>query len=298
MPIKQRKRFYEQDMELFKNIAQMNKKKLQFFLFNVLKSYGYNNICNSNTFMFAEGDLPVCLCAHMDTVFAQTPDKFYYDAKEAILWSPSGMGADDRAGIVIILKLLRDGYRPSIVFTDLEEKGGVGADHLVSKYGNCPFKECKAIIELDRRGINDAVYYSCDNKDFERKINSYGFKTEWGTFSDISIIAPIWEIAAVNLSVGYENEHTSSEILSMEGLDLTYLRVKKMLKECDSWPSYAYIPETYSYFSILADDGKEKCICCGDPLGEYYYNYKYEGDTFKICPHCYEVCFAPNPIDE
>ena len=292
-----KKRPYENDLKLFKELCKMNKKKLQFFLFNALKEYGYRNIINTNTFLFAEGDLPICLCAHMDTVFKQTPYTFYYDEKETVVWSPSGMGADDRAGILIILKLLRDGYRPSIVFTDLEEVGGQGAEDLVSKYGDCPFEGCKALIQLDRRGYNDSVYYNCNNEDFEKLINSYGFKTNWGTFSDISILAPIWEIAGVNLSVGYDNEHTTSEILHLSALNNTYFNVKKMLNDCVEWNSFAYIAQTKNSYGNFFFDNDNRCVCCGNALQNYYI-YHYDNEVFKVCPSCYSLCFEQTPLDE
>lgn len=310
---RKKRRIYEQNLNLFKTVARMNKNKLQFFLCKLLKEYGYTKIVNTNMYLMAEGDLPICLCAHMDTVFTNPPRKIYYDRDAGIAWSPSGMGADDRAGITIILKILQDGFRPSLVFTDLEEKGGVGADSIVSRYADCPFKECKALIQLDRRGVNDSVYYDCDNVDFEKKINSYGFETNWGSFSDISVLAPIWGVAAVNLSVGYENEHTTSEILSIPSMDLTYIKLKRILRECEDWPSYSYIPSKtrYSFSNLFNLDGFEDnnvlkdeqgniltCVCCGKPLKDYYYNYKYDNETFRVCPDCYEVCFCPGPLDE
>ncbi len=292
MPNKRRKKKFENDLKLFKEIAGMKKNKLQFFLYKFLKNYGYKDIHNTNNFLMAEGDLPVCLCAHMDTVFNTVPTRFFYDEEQTTVWSPGGMGADDRAGIVIILKLLEAGLRPSIIFTDLEEKGGIGADALVKMYGNCPFRECKAMIQLDRRGMDDSVYYNCANKDFEKKINSYGFKTDWGTFSDISVFAPIWKIAAVNLSVGYENEHTSSEYLNLYYMNLTYGKVYRMLMDCENWMSYSYIEDkANNYFSYFFQNGN-KCICCGQKLKDYY-TYQYDDVTYKLCPDCYAMWTCP-----
>ena len=261
-----------------------------------LKNKGYTNIISNNMYVIAEGDLPICLCAHMDTVFGKPPTTFYYDQEQSVLWSPQGLGADDRAGNYAIIELLEKGYRPSIILTDLEEKGGLGAEALINKYPDCPFEECKAIIQLDRQGKNDAVYYECDNKDFEKKITSYGFKTQWGTFTDISIIAPTWKIAAVNLSTGYYNEHQKIETLNTRELDLTIKKVERILKDCNDWPSYAYVPFVYpnDYFLKF----QNYCAICNKQIpaemGHYCYKTDNPFEDLKICENCYNSYCSNN----
>lgn len=253
-------------------------------------------------YIIAEGDLPICLLAHMDTVFKYPPKTFYYDQEQNVLWSPHGLGADDRAGIIIIMELIERGYRPHIILTDLEERGGIGAGYLISSYPECPFKECKALIQLDRQGHDDAVYYECGNEDYEKLITSYGFVTEIGSFSDISIIAPQWEIAAVNLSVGYEREHTYTETLNITWMNETINKVEWMLVECGEWSFYSYIPIVYddnnNLFNFIADG---KCTCCNEIYNAADLNwYSTTGkavDAFPICNKCYEEYFG-SPEDE
>lgn len=60
------------------------------------------------------------------------------------MWSPQGLGADDRAGIFAIIQIIKSGLRPHIILTTDEEVGGVGAD-LLSKNGN-PFADLRYII--------------------------------------------------------------------------------------------------------------------------------------------------------
>ena len=108
-------------------------------------------------YIIAEGDLPVCLCAHIDTVFSHLPETFYYDQEKSVLWSPQGLGADDRAGNYAIIELLEKGHKPSIILTDEEEKGGLGAEALIKKFPECPFEDCRASIQFDRQGQQDAV---------------------------------------------------------------------------------------------------------------------------------------------
>ena len=240
----------EMNIKLMKKLCSMDKKKLYSTLLRYLKTKGYTSIRANNMYMIAEGNLPICLLAHMDTVFSEPPKEFYYDQEQTVLWSPDGLGTDDRAGIYIILGLIEKGYKPSIIFTDLEEKGGIGADALIKKYPKCPLPACKALIQLDRQGHDDAVYYDCDNLEFEELITSYGFQTQWGTFTDISIIAPKWKVAAVNLSVGYVEEHSFRERINMTHCVETMDKVEKMLKDCESWDNYIYIPYIYPVAEI------------------------------------------------
>lgn len=253
-------------------------------------------------YVIAEGDLPICLCAHMDTVFPKPPKTFYYDQKKSVLWSPEGVGADDRAGNYAIIELLERGYRPSIILTDLEEEGGIGADALTKKYPDCPFADCRALIQLDRQGNNDAVYYDCNNADFEEKITSYGFKTNWGTFTDISIFGPQWRIAAVNLSVGYYNEHNYIETLNMIELHQTIDRVGNILKDCEDWLAYAYIPYKYPANTNFSDWWAQKnCICCGKALkadeGHLCGATSRLEDDFLVCDDCYSAYFFCVPLN-
>ena len=268
-----------------------------------LKSKGYKNVISTNMYIIAEGELPICLCAHMDTVFLFAPKDIYFDAEQKIMWSPQGLGADDRAGIYCIINLLEKGFKPSIILTDLEEYGGKGADALVLKYPNCPFKDCRALIQLDRQGEKDSVFYECDNVDFENKINSYGFKTDFGSFTDISILAPKWGIAAVNLSVGYKNEHQYIEVLNLEYCHKTIEKVSKILKDCKEWNFYEYIPlvclNPFSFYTNPENKDQEPwwisqtCKYCGKQL-EVDEGYLIESknknpyEEFLICDDCYK----------
>ena len=251
------------NLKFMKKLCSMNKKQIQLMLIRYLKSKGYTNIKSTNMYIIAEGECPVCLLAHMDTVFSGPPRTFYFDQEQNVLWSPDGLGADDRAGIYVIINLIEKGFRPSLIFTDLEERGGIGAHNLVAKYPECPFEDCRALIQLDRQGTDDAVFYECENYDFTNLILRYGFNEEWGTFTDISIIAPQWKIAAVNLSVGYLREHTCSETLNMHDCHKTIDRVANMLCDCNDWPSYCYIPAPPRIMNPDIWWSANSCAYCG-----------------------------------
>ena len=47
--------------------------------------------------------------------------------------------------------------------------------------------DIKYIIEFDRRGENDCVFQDCGNETFMNYVESFGFKTARGSYSDISL---------------------------------------------------------------------------------------------------------------
>ncbi len=204
-----------------------------------LKAKYDNNVIITKDYIIAIGDIPIALVAHMDTVFKTPVSDLYYDQRKGVLWSPQGIGGDDRAGIFAILKILQEGLRPSVILTTDEELGGVGACALVEAYPECPIPGLKYMIELDRHGTNDCVFYDCYCPEFVDYVESFGFCERWGSFTDISFLMSEWDIVGVNLSVGYEDEHSYTEILQINPLFDTIRKVKEMLKEKDI-PTFQY----------------------------------------------------------
>lgn len=173
-------------------------------------------------------EIPVMLVAHVDTVHYNIPLEIFYDDKKKVMWSPDGLGADDRAGVFAIMELVKK-YNVAVLFTTGEESGGKGARAFITDYKNN--QGFKMLIQLDRRGTNDCVFYSNDAKDFQDYIVGAGFVKKSGSFSDISIIAPEWEVNSVNVSVGYYDEHTKAEHLYVEDLFDTINKIALLLNQ-------------------------------------------------------------------
>ena len=200
----------------------------------------YKTIDFDPKYIYAKGEIPIMLAAHMDTVHRKIPSDIFYDKTKKVIWAPEGIGGDDRCGVYSILHLITQGYRPHILFTTGEEVGGIGADEFVFNYPLCPV-DINYILELDRHGTDDVVFYNCNNRDFHEYVQSFGFKKAWGTFSDISIISPAWEVASANVSMGYFNEHTTAEYVNLTILENTISKVTNML--CDTSTSFFdYVP--------------------------------------------------------
>lgn len=276
----------------------MNQIQTRQFVLSFLRHQDYKNVVYTNDYVYAEGDIPIALVAHSDTVFKTPPKEFFHDQEQRILWSPQGMGADDKAGVLMMIAIIKKyNLKPHIIVTANEETGCVGAIKLVKKVPTCPFKECKYLIQLDRRGHNDCVFYDLDDIKFEEYIESFGFKTQWGSFSDISTIAPAWGIGAVNLSVGYEDEHSYTERLYVAWWEETLEKVIKMLKDAGNTCQWGYTEKVYSYYHnhIYGANWEDTCDCCNAPTdyADLLPVYTPDNPTYglDVCPECFaKIC--------
>ncbi len=223
-------------MNKLTHFLKLTQEELKVEVYNYLRQIKMNPIFDDG-FVYAEGDIPILLVAHMDTVFDEPPKRLFYNKKKDKIFNPDGgLGGDDRCGVYAIIKLLGK-YRPHILFTEDEEIGCIGAGKAVDKL---PKPKVKYIIEFDRRGKNDCVFYDCGNEDFMDYIESFGFVTDYGTCSDISVLGSEWDIASVNLSSGYYYEHTEKEHIIFHELIKTINRVEEMLKMYKKAPYFDY----------------------------------------------------------
>lgn len=265
----------EREYGLLERLVSLSQAELHKTLGIYLKGK-YKNIIIEKEYIVAIGDIPIALVAHMDTVFYNQPTDVYYDQRKGVLWSPDGLGADDRAGVYAILQIIQSGMRPSIILTTDEERGGLGAQKLAKK--KCPIPSLKYMIELDRKGSCDCVFYDCVNPQFIQYIEKFGFIERTGSFSDISFLMAAWKTCGVNLSVGYQDEHSIAEILNIGALYRTIDIVKKMLQETNI-PKFEYIElsnkltdyyqSTSPYGGCDYDMGKP-CKCCG----KYFFDFE------------------------
>lgn len=227
-------------------IFTLSAARLKTALRSEMMSLGYSAIHNEKKFLYAEGNAPYLLVAHLDTVHTELPSIICYSKDDKYMMSPQGIGGDDRCGVYIILQLIeRLPFLPYVVFTMDEEIGGVGAKAFAAYADKNVIPELKYIVEYDRKGSKDCVFYSCDNQDFVDFVEKFGFVKSHGTFSDISIIAPKLGVAAVNLSSGYYNPHTSHEYVSMD--DMNNIITKSLEMLCTECNTFEYIEGKYSY---------------------------------------------------
>ena len=270
---------------MLKTIIKMTQHALKKYCYsNLVVKYGKKSVVNTQDFVYAKGDIPVLLVAHLDTVHRQMPRLIVHDQEQNILWSPEGIGGDDRCGIYAILKIIET-HKPHVLFTTDEETGAWGAKAATDYL---PKPEVNFMIELDRRGEDEAVFYDCGNLDFQDFILSFDFFRGFGTFSDICELSPVWDLASANLSIGYYKEHTTSEHIKLNETHATIEKVKKILDNCGN-VSYNYQEMRYYYNQWKKTN---TCEICG---------FKEETFTFggvEVCVDCIDEYFEYDPKEE
>jgi len=256
----------------FINTLCQNESSLAFNLYKKIKKAGYTNIEESfGRYIYAEGNIPVLITAHLDTVLpSPTRELIFYDKRRKVLWSPTGIGGDDRCGVFAIMEIINMGFMPHILFTHGEESGGTGAKAFIKDY---PSLSVNYIIEMDRHGSNHAVFYDCANESFIKYALSFGFVEKFGTFSDICILSPAYDVASVNFSVGFANEHSKHEHISIISLEATISKVINMLEKTTA--------DKYTYDMIIYNYKYSKQDVDGRNYWEDEYKGYYESDYEK-----------------
>ncbi|MDQ0253348.1 hypothetical protein J2S74_000720 [Evansella vedderi] len=201
------------------------------------------NVLSQKTYGSGTGPT-LLLNAHMDTVDCFAPGRVI--VKKGAEWSSSEgiLGADDRAGVAVVLAMAdwlegtRFNGKVKYIFTVEEEVGLVGA----SGVHNYFLWDVDAAIVVDRRGTGDIVvscggYLPFCHEKYGEFLESVavlkgleGWKTTAGGSSDTRVWAE-HGIQSVNLSVGYQGEHTDREILDVEACYKTLKLVQGVFQE-------------------------------------------------------------------
>ena len=93
-----------EDYKLIKTLVGLSQESMSRTMTSYLKKK-YKNVISTKDYVMAQGEIPIALVAHMDTVFKKPATRVYYDKEQGVMWSPDGLGADDRAGIFAILNI-------------------------------------------------------------------------------------------------------------------------------------------------------------------------------------------------
>lgn len=236
-------------MKRFEDICRMSQSQLKTYLTKYLKSK-YNNVTSSDGFIYAKGTFPVLLVAHMDTVHKHQVKQIVYSDKLNIISSPQGIGGDDRCGVHMIMQIIKD-YKCSVLFTEDEEIGGVGASKFVKALRKKEIEIAKVnyMIELDRKGEKDAIFYECDNPEFEQFIiEDDDWEVEYGSYTDIVELEPEIGVAGVNFSCGYYKPHTTDEYVVISEMKANINKVKKLLARTDQEKEFEFIQADNGYY--------------------------------------------------
>ena len=249
------------------------------------KKFKSKTLISKGNFILVGGQAPVMLVAHLDTVHSQRVHDICKSDDGNILMSPQGIGGDDRCGVFALVQAYHAAQtKPWLLFTCNEEVGGLGAKKfcLAHKHHQLPnqLDNLKFLIELDRKGSEDAVFYQCANPDFESYITGKGFQIAQGSFSDIALIAPELGIAAVNLSCGYHNPHTLHEYINRSELNFTIQKVIEIVSDSvkHDLPKFEYIAAPTQKYAL------RKNVCNDKRLIDESYFYENQDNIPSSVP--------------
>lgn len=176
-------------------------------------------------------------CSHLDTVHHEegfneltiSPDGSTVHAKGAPL------GADDGAGVWLMLEMIKLGVPGTYLFHRGEECGGIGSRVMASRHSDF-LSGFERAIAFDRKGTSSVITYQyscgrCCSDEFADALAAaltddtyFWAPDDTGVFTDTANYTHVIP-ECTNLSIGYQNEHSNKE-----SLDLNFLNY--MLKAC------------------------------------------------------------------
>ena len=202
--------------------------------------------------------------SHLDT--AGRDKVFVEHVFEGNLVKTSGksiLGADDKAGMSLMLWLIDRGFPGKYFFFVGEEVGCKGSRYFSQKHIHNRDENLTKIISLDRRGTSSVITHQSTQRTASdifcgslcEKLNKRGmnYKIDANGFSTDSLQFKSIYPECTNLSVGYQNEHTTSEyqdLFHLERLASALLSIDFNLLPVDRDPkSYEYLPYSYRRYN-------------------------------------------------
>jgi len=182
------------------------------------------------------GDSQVAFMAHLDH-YTRMPAplnlRYFtaYGGKYVINnGSETVLGADDRAGLAILFYMYLNDTPGQYYLFYGEEHGGKGAWEFLETLGDEP--PFTLAVEFDRRGtqslVTDQSGFNLCSRDLSMALLDAYDREDlhlqadlYGTFTDCAVFGfeDRLEIEAVNISAGFENEHTPREVQNLTYLD-------------------------------------------------------------------------------
>jgi hypothetical protein len=142
------------------------------------------------------------------------------------------LGADDGAGIYVLLRMLAADVPGTYIFHRGEERGGIGANAMLAKHRDW-LKKFNQCVAFDRANKDDIIITqggaSCASVAYGVSLSAalaaQGLEyknSNNGSFTDSKVYRSV--IAeCINLSVGYQDQHGPGEYLDYEHLELLVL---------------------------------------------------------------------------
>ena len=198
-----------------------------------------------------------CFVAHMDEVH-QIRSKYFkthiigntifgYDHRAEAF---AGIGADDKNGIYIVLKLLEEAKEMKAVLFVEEEIGCIGSRGADMQF----FDDCRYAVQIDRKGNKDFITTAagqelCGDSFYEvTEAAKYGYTKTVGAMTDIMQLKENGlNIAGCNLSCGYYNPHTDNENTNLADLQNCFNLCLHILDRVTTMQPHTPINRYYNY---------------------------------------------------
>lgn len=245
-----------------------------------------------------EGNHPL-ICTHTDIVGLIPPNRLQEIngvVSVASIHPSKCLGADDRAGIWIALQMILQGTTTvfNYGFFSGEERGCVGSQKFIK---DLPIDNYTCFIGLDRasrKGVQNVATYGYDNTELIQLFVDYGYEEQSGTFTDCSTLAGHSNVACINLSVGYQKEHSITETLDialmketlevMLDVDIPEVDFEATINKFEYFPEYGYKYNRKGNFNFnfeFEDDEED--------IDTFDYSYHF-GENPKVKSKCYPIC--------
>jgi hypothetical protein len=217
--------------------------------------------------------------AHVDTVHRKEgPQVLSYDPILRHIFKEDGepLGADDGAGVWLLLEMIDAGVPGTYVITRGEECGGIGASWM-AQYEPDFLRQFNRAIAFDRKATDSIISHQggepCCSDEFALALadalNTLNFNffyspDDSGVYTDTKeYIECIPE--CTNVSVGYQKEHTGSEMLDVG--HLMALRDACISLDWESLPTKRDPAEARQFSRSMFDLGYGGYIDLDDPDG-------------------------------
>jgi len=183
--------------------------------------------------------------AHVDTVHKD--EGVNKIRKTTTHWHADGaqLGADDGAGVAMLMHLIHAGIPAYYIFTQGEERGGIGATYVATHYSE-ELGSFDRAIAFDRKNIDSVIthqgYGRCCSDEFGTALaqalnedDRLMYSTDdTGVYTDTAEFTTIIP-ECTNVSVGYYAEHTLTESLDIVHFQTLAEQVVKI--DWDSLPT-------------------------------------------------------------
>jgi hypothetical protein len=173
----------------------------------------------------------VMFTSHLDTATsAYTKVNHVFDGDIIKTDGTSILGADDKAGMTIMLYMIEKGIPGLYYFFLGEEVGCVGSKKVAEKHKVEKLPYINKVISFDRRGTDSVITFQassrcCSDKfgeELSKQLNNsestFKYKNDpTGIYTDSAQFVKVYP-ECTNISVGYYSEHTYSERQDIEHL--------------------------------------------------------------------------------